>query len=83
MVGKHWAKHITEQPLHQTLKQYRLIAIASVIFIGYMMLNCWEFFEYNHDKLSTEGTAGFFTLVAALLGAFVKCINNIQVRHEE
>lgn len=79
MIGK----HLITQPFHITLKQYRVIAIASVFFLGYMMLKAWDFFEQNHTLMSVESAAGFFTFVAALLGAFVKCINNIQVRHEE
>ena len=79
MVGK----HIVEQPLHITFKQYRIIAISSVFFLGYMMINAWNFFEQNHQLMSVESAAGFFTFVAALLGAFVKCINNIQGKHEE
>ena len=78
-----WGKHIMQQPLHLTLKQYRVLAIISIGFIGYMMLNAWKFFELNHADMSTESVAGFFTYVAALLGAFVKCVNNIQGRHEE
>lgn len=76
-------KHVREQPLHTTLKQYRVLAMTSISFIGYMMLKCWEFYEANHSNMSTESVAGFFTFVAALLGAFVKCVNNIQGKHEE
>ena len=76
-------KHIVTQPLHQTLKQYRIIAITSVGFIGFMMLTAWNFFEANHGNMSAAGVGGFFTYVAALLGAFVKCVNNIQGRQEE
>ena len=76
-------KHIIEQPLHITLKQYRVIAMCSVTFLGWMMIKAWNFFELNHQLMSVESAAGFFTFVAALLGAFVKCINNIQGRQEE
>jgi len=79
MIGK----HIKEQPLHKTLKQYRVLAILSLAFIGYMMLDCWSFFEENHTTMSVESAAGFFTYVAALLGAFVSCVKNVQARHEE
>jgi hypothetical protein len=34
-------------------------------------------------SMSTEGVAGFFTYVAALLGAFIKSINNIRDKHED
>ena len=76
-------KHLIEQPLHMTLKQYRVIAVISLSFIGYMMLNAWKFFEIHHAELSAESVAAFFTYVAVLLGAFVKCVNNIQGKHEE
>ena len=76
-------KHVLEQPLHVTLKQYRLIGVGSVVFLGYMMLNAWDFYELNHTLMTTEGVAGFFTYVAALLGAFIKSIGNIQAKHEE
>ena len=76
-------KHIAEQPLHTTLKQYRVIAIISVSFIGYMMLKAWAFYELNHTTMSTAGVGGFFTFVASLLGAFVASVKNIQGRQEE
>ena len=79
MVGK----HLITQPLHQTLKQYRVIAILSVSFIGYMMLHAWDFYAVSHASMSAEGVVAFFTYIAALLGAFVKCVNNIQGRQEE
>lgn len=75
--------HLIKQPLHQTLKQYRIVAILSVTFIGYMMINAWNFYEINHTLMSAESVVAFFTFVATLLGAFVKCVNNIQGRHEE
>jgi 1,4-dihydroxy-2-naphthoate octaprenyltransferase len=76
-------RHLKEQPLHQTLKQYRLISILSIVFLGYMMLEAWTFYEVQHLSMSTEGVAGFFTYVAALLGAFIKSINNIRDKHED
>mgnify|MGYP001172344176 CR=1 FL=1 len=79
MIGQ----HLFIQPLHQTLKQYRVIAVLSVTFIGYMMLKAWNFYEVNHALMSAESVVAFFTFVATLLGAFVKCVNNIQGRHEE
>ena len=75
-------RHLIDQPLYQTLKQYRLIGVGSVIFLGYMMLIAWEFYEFNHSEMTTEGVAGFFTYVAALLGAFIKSLANIQSKHE-
>jgi len=75
--------HIRTQPLHVTLKQYRVIGIISVMFLGYMMLVAWEFYEINHATMTTESVAGFFTYVAALLGAFIKAIGNIQGKHED
>lgn len=76
-------KHIVQQPLHVTLVRYRIIAVSSISFIGYMMFVAWTFFEASHTTLSAAGAAGFFTYVGALLTAFVKCVQNIQVRHEE
>ena len=76
-------KHIKEQPLHVTLKQYRIVGVGSVLFLGYMMVLAWNFYEINHASMTTEGVAGFFTYVAALLGAFIKSIANIQAKHED
>ena len=77
------SNHITEQPLHKTIRQYRVVAISGIIFLGYMLVKCWNFFELNHQEMSAESAAGFFTLVAAILAAFNKCINNIQEKNEE
>mgnify|MGYP006075015145 CR=1 FL=1 len=76
-------KHISTQPLHTTLKQYRVLAISSVCFLGYMLVRVWAFYEEAHNELSTESAAAFFAYVAALLGAFVKCINNTQAKQED
>ena len=35
------------------------------------------------EILSAEATAGLFTLIAALLGAFIRTVNNIREKHEE
>lgn len=76
-------RHLTEQPLYVTLVRYRVVAVISLAFIGYMMLNAWNFYEIHYAKLSAESAAAFFTYIAILLGAFVKCVNNIQERHEK
>lgn len=75
--------HIRTQPLYVTLKQYRIIAVVSIFFLGYMMIVAWEFYELNFKEMTTESAAGFFTYVAALLGAFIKCVTNIQGKHED
>lgn len=53
------------------------------MFIGFMMHNAWEFYEQHHATMNTASVGGFFTYVAALLGAFVKSVNNIQVGHSD
>lgn len=76
-------KHLLEQPLYVSLKRYRIIAVVSIFFLGYMMVVAWAFFEANFKELTAESAAGFFTYVAALLGAFIKCVTNIQGKHED
>lgn len=75
--------HVLKNPLHTTLVRYRLVSIISIGFIGYMMYIAWIFFESNHTDMNAASAAGFFTYVGALLAAFVKCVTNIQTRHEE
>ena len=76
-------KHLREQPLHQTLKQYRVIGVLSVLFLGFMMYKAWVFFEDQHTNLTTEGAAGFFTYLAALITAFLKSIASNQGKQED
>lgn len=66
-----------------TLKQYRLIGVLSIVFLGYMMHKAWVFFELQHGNLTTEGAAGFFTYLAALIAAFLKTISSIQGKQED
>ena len=75
--------HIKEQPLHQTLKQYRILAIICIAFIGYLMYDLVFWYKTVAETLSAEATAGLFTLIAALLGAFIRTVNNIREKHEE
>jgi hypothetical protein len=75
-------KHILEQPLHQTLKQYRILAIVSVAFIGWLMTDLVGWYKGVAHTLSPEATAGLFAFLAALLGAFVKALNNVKEKHE-
>lgn len=75
--------HLKEQPLHQTLKQYRVLAIICIAFIGWLMVDLVSWYKLNAHDLSTESTAGLFTLIAALLGAFIRTVNNIREKHEE
>ena len=75
--------HLREQPLHQTLKQYRVLAIICIAFIGYLMYDLVTWYKSVAEILSAEATAGLFTLIAALLGAFIRTVNNIREKHEE
>lgn len=79
MIGK----HLTDQPLHLTLRQYRIIAVTSIVFLGWMLLKVWGFYELNYTTMSAEAAVAFFSFVGTILGAFMKCVNNIQGRHEE
>lgn len=74
--------HITSQPLHQTLKQYRILAIISVAFIGWLMVDLVDWYKGVAHSLSPEATAGLFAFLAALLGAFVTALNNVKEKHE-
>ena len=74
--------HLRTQPLHKTLKQYRVVAILSIVFIGWFLLECWSFFKNNHSSLGTEGVAALFSFIVALFGAFVKSVDNIQRKQE-
>ena len=76
-------KHILQQPLHKTLKQYRLLAIISITFIGWLMTDLVEWYKGISATLSPEATAALFAFLAALLGAFVKSLNNVKEKHEE
>lgn len=75
--------HLKEQPLHQTLKQYRILAVISIAFIGYLMYDLVAWYKTIAETLSAEATAGLFGFLVALLGAFVKSLNNIREKHEE
>mgnify|MGYP000438576416 CR=1 FL=1 len=76
-------EQISEQPLHQTLKQYRLIALISIAFIGYLMYDLAMWYKTVATTLSVEATAALFGYQLSLLGAFVKSFNNIREKHEE
>jgi hypothetical protein len=75
--------HIRTQPLYQTLKQYRILAICSVMFIGWLMVDLLDWCKTTAETLSAEASAGLFAFLAALLGAFVKALNNVREKHEE
>lgn len=75
--------HLTTQPLHQTLKQYRILAIVSVVFIGWLLHDLISWYKSVSGDLSPEATAALFAFLAALLGAFVKSLNNVREKHEE
>lgn len=75
--------HLREQPLHQTLKQYRVLAIICIAFIGWLMADLVAWYKVEAHELSAESTAGLFGLLIALLGAFIRTVNNIREKHEE
>lgn len=75
--------HLFNQPLHLTLKQYRVVAIFSIMFIGWLMIDLIVWYKDVATKLQTEGVAGLFGFLTALLGAFVKSFNNITEKHAE
>ena len=76
-------RHLIEQPFHQTLKQYRILAIISIGFIGWLMADLVAWYKSVADSLSPEATVALFGFLAALLGAFVKSLNNVREKHEE
>ncbi len=75
--------HLRVQPLHKTLKQYRILAIISITFIGWLIADLVGWYKSAAHSLSPEATAGLFGFLIALLGAFVKSLNNVKEKHEE
>lgn len=75
-------QQISEQPLHETLKQYRVLAVISIAFIGWLMADLLGWYKGIAETLSPQATAGLFAFLAALLGAFVKALNNVKEKHE-
>lgn len=76
-------EHLWLQPLHITLKQYRLIAIAAILFSGWFMLEVWDFYKENVGKLSEYELGALFGFLMALLGTFKFSVDNIRNKHEE
>jgi hypothetical protein len=76
-------EHIHQQPLHITLKQYRLISIAAIVFSGWFMLEVWEFYKLHVGKLSEYELVALFGFLGALLGTFKFSIDNIKDKHED
>lgn len=76
-------KHIYEQPLHTTLKQYRLIAIAAIVFSGWFMIEVWEFYKQNVGKLQEYELIALYGFLTALLGTFKFSVDNIKAKHED
>lgn len=76
-------QEITEQPLHKTLKQYRIVALVCIGFIGWLIFDLLNWYKENALELSTEATAALYVFLPILLGAFVKSFNNIREKHEE
>lgn len=76
-------EHIWIQPLHTTLKQYRLIAIAAIVFSGWFMVEVWEFYKLNVGKLSEYELVALFGFLGALLGTFKFSVDNIKNKHED
>ena len=70
-------QHLSEQPLYETLKQYKIIGIISLCFIGYLILDVWGWFKLNSIDISTEATAAVFAFLGILMPIFKWTISYI------
>lgn len=76
-------EHLWTQPLYITLKQYRIVAIAAIIFSGWFMIDVWDFYKGNVGKLAQYELIALFGFLGALMGTFKFSVDNIRDKHEE
>ncbi len=68
--------------LHETLKKYRVLAVAIILFFAVLTWDMWYWYKINFKALTLESGGTFASMVALAGGALKMALSNIMGRHE-
>lgn len=75
--------HIKDQPLYKTIRQYRILLLIQVWFIGYLMWDLSMFYKEVYKEMPTEAMVALFGFLASLLGFFKWANDNSKLREDD
>jgi len=68
-------------PLHKLIRQYRILAIAIILYFAFMLEDMWVWFEVNHQNLTMHSAGVFGSLVLLIGGGLKFALENIMKEH--
>ncbi len=68
--------------LHTILKQFRVLAIAIILFFAILTWDMWQWYQINFTSLTIESGSTFAAMVALSGGALKMALSNIMGKHE-
>jgi len=73
---------VNKQPLHATLRHYRIVAIAITVFFMFLTWDMWQWFKDNQSTMDEASTAGFISLALFAAGVVKWSLENITKSQE-
>lgn len=68
----------SSQPLHETLKDFRVVPISSITFIMWLLSDMWHFYKTKYALSPTMDEIAFLTFAGSVVGIFWKATHNIM-----
>ena len=69
-------------PLHIILKRFRVIYFLITFVFLWIVLDALYWYKDNHETMSEAGTAGFVSIMLAVIGALNSVLKNLDKNTE-
>lgn len=63
--------------LKYTLTSLRIVSTALIVFVCYLLMQMWGFYQEQHTTLLIASGGAFATAWIALIGILGKCLNHL------
>ena len=63
--------------ISSTLTKLRVVSTALMFFVGYLLLQMWDFYQIHYETLEMASGGAFTLAWIALIGILGKCLNHL------
>lgn len=80
-------EHLWTKPLYENLREYRILGVVAVVFIGYLIYDLLMWFKDVYVDIPPSATAAVFAFLGTLIPTFKWALSYVRstngVKNEE
>lgn len=70
--------HLWTKPLYENLREYRILGVVAVVFIGYLIYDLLMWFKLVYETISPAATGAVFAFLGTLIPTFKWALSYVR-----